>query len=120
MGIPQTQADSTPPRDWLEARGVRYVLLLALVLPALLPFNFVYRFGVNLPYWDQWELVPLLAKLHDGQLTLADLTAQHNEHRIFFPRLIMLGLATLTRYNTVAEMYFNAGLLVVLGAVLFR
>jgi len=116
---PQTQAGD-PSSAWVEARWVRYLLLLALAFPAFLPFNFVYRFGVNLPYWDQWEFIPTLVSFHEGQLTLDALTAQHNEHRLFFPRLIMLGLAALTRWNTVAEMYFNAGLLVALGAVLLH
>lgn len=56
-------------------------------------------FSLDFPFWDQWELVPLLAKIHDGSLGWSDLVAPHNEHRILFPRLLMLGLALMSRWN---------------------
>jgi hypothetical protein len=104
----------------MDTRLVRYALGATLALTALLPFLFVRAFGVNVLFWDQFEFVPTLARFYEGQLTLGDLTALHNEHRLFFPRLIMLGLAALTRYDSVAEMYFNAGLLAALGVVLLH
>ena len=54
---------------------------------------------------DQWEFVPFLGKTYRGELTLADLWAQHNEHRLFFPKLIMLGLARLTQWNIAWEFF---------------
>jgi hypothetical protein len=104
----------------MQARLSRPLLFLALVAPALLPFHFVYHFGVNVPFWDQWDFVPTLVSFQQGHLSLDALTAQHNEHRLFFPRLIMLGLAALTRWDVRAEMYFNAVLLVALYAVLLH
>jgi len=48
-----------------------------------------------------------------------DLTAFDTDHRIFFPRLAMLGLGHLTRYDVVAEMYvFLGGLAITLALVL--
>jgi len=70
-------------------------LVLALVPLAFL-LCVVARYAVPVPYWDQWEFVPLLEKTYHGQLTFHDLWAQHNEHRILFPRIIMLALAHLT------------------------
>ncbi|HZS38481.1 MAG TPA: hypothetical protein VFF06_16715, partial [Polyangia bacterium] len=70
----------------------RWPLGVALV-PAIALAAFVWRFGVDVPYWDQWELVPLLKGAHDGTLRAADFFALHNEHRLVVPRLIMLGLA---------------------------
>lgn len=66
--------------------------------------------GLNVPFWDQWDVVPLLIGLNEGTLSLADLLSQHNEHRPFFPRLLWLGLAELTGYNTNAELWLNWGL----------
>ncbi|HYH97425.1 hypothetical protein [Hyalangium sp.] len=120
MDTPETQAAGGQPPEGAQSRWIRYLIFLALAFPAFLPFNYVYRFGVNVPFFDQWEFVPTLVDFYEGRLTLEALFAQHNEHRIFFPRLIMLGLAALTRWNTVAEMYFNAALLVALGAVLLH
>jgi hypothetical protein len=56
---------------------------------------------------DQWELVPLLEKTYHGDLTFHDLWAQHNEHRIIFPQLIMLLLARLTHWNIHYELAVN-------------
>ena len=80
-------------------------------VPALIPaFYIVYLiscYGVDIPSWDQWELVPLLGKMHAGKLSFADLWARHNEHRILFPRSIMLLLASLTDWNIIYELYVN-------------
>ncbi len=46
-------------------------------------------------------------KLHTGGLQLSELWASHNEHRIFFLRLILLGLAKLGGWNLIKEAYFN-------------
>jgi hypothetical protein len=71
-------------------------------------------FSLDFPYWDQWELAPLIEKAHAGNLGWNDLTAPHNEHRLLFPRLLMLGLALISRWNVkweqVASLILAAGL----------
>lgn len=90
-----------------------------LALPPLLWVVFaVVRYAVDVPFLDQWELVPFLEKSSQGQLTLGDLWAQHNEHRIFFPRMIMLGLAHLTHWNICWELVVNVLLACGIFAVL--
>jgi len=78
----------------------------------------VIRYGVNVPFWDQWELVPLFEKYHQGTLTLLDLAALHNEHRVLFPRMIDLSLAVLTRWNIRAELLVSLGIMLAAGALL--
>ncbi len=77
-------------------------------LLALVPFGFliyvVARYGVPVPFQDEWDLVPLLEKMWGGSLTLSDMWALHNEHRILFPQMIMLGLAWLTNWDLRYEM----------------
>ena len=76
---------------------------------ALVPFAFllfvVLTCAVMVPYWDQWDMVPLLEKTCHGELTFHDLWAQHNEHRIFFPKIIMLSLARLTGWSIGCELF---------------
>jgi hypothetical protein len=67
----------------------------------------IVQYAVDVPYRDQWELVPLLDKTYHGELTFHDLWAQHNEHRILFPRIIMLALARSTGWNTHYELTVN-------------
>ncbi len=71
-------------------------------------FSFVARNGSSVPYWDEWSLVPAVA----GQqpLTFEFLWAQHNEHRIPLPKLILVGLTRLCRAD------FRAGLLAIVAA----
>ena len=42
-----------------------------------------------LPYFDEWDSLSLFQDLVTGQVSWAALFSQHNEHRIFFPRLFL-------------------------------
>ncbi len=64
-------------------------------------------FAHNTPWMDQWEFVPFLQKFYDGALRPADFWAQHNEHRILFPRIIMLSLALCSHWNIYYELAVN-------------
>ncbi len=81
--------------------------MLAILLPPALVVIAVGRYAVNVPYWDQWELVEPLRKLYAGQLSASDLWVQHNEHRILFPRVVMLALARASRWNIFYELSAN-------------
>ena len=89
-------------------------MLLALAPLAYL-IHLCVRLHIDVPFGDQWELVPRLAHFQSGALSFNDVWRQHNEHRPAFPILIMLGLARATRWNISAEIAAN----VVLGAGIF-
>jgi len=72
-------------------------------------------FSPDFPYLDQWEFVLFLDKAYDGALSFHDLWAQHNEHRLIFPRAIMLVLAWLTHWDVRYELAVNF----LLGTALF-
>jgi hypothetical protein len=97
-------------------------LAAANLSPAVLLFYFVWRFGTDLPLWDEWNAFILnTIQLRDqGMLGLSALFAQHNEHRIVFPRLLTLANAHLFHWNRVAEMYVTAALLVLAAFFLYR
>jgi len=80
------------------------IFIVLIITPALLCLLFIVLYGVNVVYWDQWEIVNLLDKLHTNTISFTDLVKQHNEHRVVFPLLAMLGLAEITHYNNLAEM----------------
>jgi hypothetical protein len=84
-------------------------LLLAAVPPAYL-LIVILTYTVDVPFADQWALVPLLDRFYRGKLAFGDLWTQHNEHRLLFPRLAMLALARLTGWNTHAEMLLSVAL----------
>ena len=97
-------------RDWLPAAFA--------AIPPLLLASLIANFGVDVPYWDQWDLVPDLEKLDEGRLGLGDLWAQHSEHRVLVPRAMMLALARLTGWDVRYELWLSL-LLALTSAGLF-
>jgi hypothetical protein len=96
----------------------------AWLFPPLLLAAFLWRHGVDLPWFDQWELVPQLEKWSAGTLTVADLLTPQNEHRLFFPRALMVGMAALSHWNVrwelAATFLFAVGTFVVVALRLKR
>jgi hypothetical protein len=83
-------------------------------------FYFVRRFGVDLPWWDEWKDMGVLERFNEGTLGFSTLFAQFNEHRPLFPRLLTLADAALFHWNRVAEMYVIATLLILCTWLMFR
>ena len=83
----------------------------AMLLAAL---AFVWKFGSNVPYWDEWEMVPLLA----GEQAVSPgwLWSEHNGHRIPLPKLLLLAAYKFTGSDFRVGMYANV---LALGAVAF-
>ena len=83
----------------------RHPLELLAIFPALILGWLVWRYGVNLPVWDEWN-VPGVAIVQSvtEQITWQDWIHQHNESRKLFPRLLFVSLARLTNWNIKYEM----------------
>lgn len=103
-----------------RARATSLILLSA--LPAVFLVAMIERYGVDVPYMDQWDMVPTmqLAFEYEGGPRLVDLRSQHCEHRPLFPRIVMVAMGRLTRWNLIWEMRLNValagGMLLVLGS----
>lgn len=69
-------------------------------IPIIFLLVMLVRLSVNVPFWDQWDLVAKIENLRQGKLLVSDFWEQHNEHRLFFPRIVMLGLAVITNWDT--------------------
>lgn len=89
------------------SKGRSLALFLIAILPIAVIIRLINEYGVNVPYGDEWSLIPLFSKWNDHELTFADLFRQHNEHRILFPKLIYIAFAQLTHWNARAEMFFS-------------
>src|SRR5581483_7854844 len=78
-------------------------------------------YGSSTPFWDEWvEPVVLFRPYLTGGLSIHDLLAAHNEHRIFLTRLTALGLFLIQgRWDVVATTLVNAAIHVVaIGVVI--
>jgi hypothetical protein len=78
-----------------------------LVAPSLALLWLIKRFGVNSIYADDWDMVGVYEKAVAGTLHLSDLFMQHNEHRLFFPRIAMLALELPTHFSSLPVMFFS-------------
>jgi hypothetical protein len=99
------------------SRG-RFFTLAAFSLLSCYLLVYVYLYGVNFPVADDWETVALVGKLNNGTIRLRDLFAFHFEHRIFFPKLVMLLNGSLFSLNLKLQMFLSALLWILLCRLL--
>jgi hypothetical protein len=97
----------------LSAPGPTLFVTVGFVLLAVQLFTFIRTYGVDAPFYDEWELVPALTG--HQPITLEWLWSQHNEHRILLPRLVYLAVLKIARYNFRA-MYSTIAVLLTLGS----
>jgi len=96
-----------------------FVFCLA-IIPAVLILTVILKYGVDVPYWDEWYYVEFFVKLSQKVLTLKDLFAQQNEYRQFFPNLIFVGLGWLTNWNKRYELLVSFALACIVSFNLYQ
>ncbi|PYX94517.1 MAG: hypothetical protein DMG67_01390, partial [Acidobacteria bacterium] len=124
-GQPQAAATpdlavSTTAESEAPAPKISWVWHLLNFSPALLLVWFVSRFSVKIPVLDEWWLSYVFHAVRLGTATFNDFFAQHNEHRLFFPRLIWTSLAFATGWNIKAELALNVLLVVIVFAIVYQ
>src|ERR1035441_3785905 len=68
-------------------------------LPVLVTLVYIHWFAVDLPFMDQWEVVPALMHMESGNLHWGDIYRQHNEALVPVSMALTLLVAKVTRYN---------------------
>lgn len=105
---PPSKAGPAPGRLRVESDGfARWAARVIVFLPVFLTAVIVLSFAVDLPYQDQWDLLPALRHMQEGRLQWTDIYAQHNEALVLVPQTLSLLLAKVTRFNVQAEAYFS-------------
>lgn len=102
------------------AKRYKWQLLLVpfLITGGLILFCLIH-YGVNTPFWDEWEMVAIFQDKDHHQLTFSDFWRQHNEHRIFFPNIVLTIGAYLTHWNVKAELLYNFFFSVITALMLY-
>ncbi len=95
------------------------VTLIVGALPALYMGWFVARYGVEVPLMDDWEMAPLIAKAHTGELAWKDLFEQQEEARTVFPKLIFILSGIDGHWDVRDEMMFSVAICAVTSAGIF-
>ena len=65
------------------------------------------HYGVNVPFADDWDLSSLVSKAVHHKLQLRHLLQQHNEHRIFFLKLVVAAQAWLPTWDLRLQMFLS-------------
>ncbi|MBL7645005.1 MAG: hypothetical protein JNK74_02335 [Candidatus Hydrogenedentes bacterium] len=104
---PNAKAVAAPPMWSLSPERKRILCLSGGTASILFLVGMYLFYSIDYPYYDQWDFVPFLEKAYARQLTWTDFWAQHNEHRLVFPRLLMLVLARLSHWNIYLELGAN-------------
>ncbi len=112
---------TTPKRDTPEesepsfgAGPIDTLLWMLVGVPALFAAWLVFRYGLDVPFWDEVTIAGFLEELHGGRLTLAALFGQHNEHRMLVPRALQLAVARTVGWDTRFLMWFTQGILLIM------
>lgn len=100
-------------------------LLLSIALCLIMigsRYCLIHHYGSDLPYWDQWgaEWNTLFRPYLSSSLSVNDLLAAHNEHRILLSRLLSLGLLLINdQWDSSLQMVVNSTFYSIVGATLF-
>lgn len=95
------------------------LLLVSLLIPVTILLIVVRSNSVNVPYADEWAIVPVFQKIDRGEFVLGELWKPWNEHRMFFPKLVITISAYLTNWNIRTESLINVGLGIVIAATIY-
>ena len=102
----------------ITKKNISFFLIYS--LPIIFLIIFIAIFGVNFPFMDEWALVDIVEKTTSNTITFQDFFAQHNEHRIFFPRLIFIVFLLIFGWNTKYMMYFSVFLAILSFFYLYK
>ncbi|HEY7162118.1 MAG TPA: hypothetical protein VH815_12710, partial [Acidobacteriota bacterium] len=85
----------------------RFLIWVLASLPLLVLILFIVRYRVEVPQADEWSLVPLIDKSYQGTLQLKDLWPLHNEHRLLFPRMLLIQIIKISHWQILPELITN-------------
>jgi hypothetical protein len=107
--------------QWMSKLSLeKAIVIFAYICPAISTILFVNYFGVDVPHLDDVAQVWDLVSLRDGTASFTGFLSFHNEHRIFFPRIIFVILSRLSGFNLKVEMYFSIFLIATSFYCIFR
>ncbi len=71
---------------------------------------YIWVYGVNIPFWDEWIVIDMIRRHCDGLYKWPQIWGQHNEHRLVWPKIFFL-----SEYCLLGNHYPKACMFVCLG-----
>jgi hypothetical protein len=104
---------------WTRRDALWFAALFFVVLAARLAL--LDRYPMPVPFWDQWdgEAWSLYLPFFNGGLTWHQMFTLHNEHRIFFTRVLAMALLQVNgQWDPLLQIVVNIGLSAITAVVL--
>src|SRR5689334_12106087 len=83
--VEQSALHAPDARQSLDKRLGSLLRALVVAVPTVLLVIIIWGIWTltpHVPFWDEWETVPIVQSFKDGSLTVGQIWAFHNEHRI--------------------------------------
>ncbi|MDR2425862.1 MAG: hypothetical protein LBD46_01535 [Endomicrobium sp.] len=92
-------------QDKISRSRVKWFFAIILILlPIAYCFIFIYQYGINIPYNDEFLFFPFLEKVKNHNVTFLDFFEDINSHRIVIPKIIAIINMVLFDYNSKINM----------------
>ena len=101
-------------------RLASFFLFFAASLPGIILAVIIVHNWVNIPHMDQWGISRVFDSYFERGLPLEDLIEQHNESRKAVPRLIILALGLISKWDVRWEICFTFLLACLLSITFYR
>ena len=75
-------------------------------IPAFFTLYCIYKYGVNILFWDDFVIWDWDGFVSSENFSLFNFFSFHNDHLIFFPRLIYYLIAKISNVNIKCNLYF--------------
>lgn len=99
--------------------GWLHIIAVIYSLPVIFGLYYIAHYGVNVPYWDQWDNnVPWTINWHEGNFDFNRLTAPQNDSRPFVTNVLLLLISILTDLNIKTMFYIGYTVYVICFIVL--
>jgi hypothetical protein len=90
-----------------KIRAQEYTVARLFLLLGLSVFSYIWFFGVNVLYLDEWAFATLFKEYQLHGLSIDQLLKPHNEHRILFPKLLYILTVKWSHMNSLFYIYIN-------------
>ena len=90
----------------------KFLVVAAAAIPAALYLLYVYHYGVNVPFADDWQVTRIVSLALHGHFTLSLLWSQWTSSREVTGRLVFISFGFIDHLNLRAVMLLSAGIFV--------
>lgn len=86
---------------------INFIKISLLMLPIIWGTTLIYKLGVNVLFWDEFNVINFFKDIKENGISIYKFLEQHNEHRMFFPKIIFLLNMYISNYNSKILMYIS-------------